>query len=93
MNKELKRVLVVATGIVFVILGIVGFALPFLQGILFLAVGLILLSISSARIRTWLESHTRRYPKIHKAVEKMEKWITSIIGRVDEDESPPSGKK
>ena len=93
MNREVKRILVIVAGVIFVILGFVGLALPFLQGFLFLIIGLILLSISSAKVRTWLESHTRRYPKVHTAVEKMEKWITGIIGRVDEDEPPPDEKK
>src|SRR3989344_2147350 len=92
MNREVKRILVLTAGILFILLGLVGLALPFLQGFLFLIVGFILLSISSSRIRAWLESHTRRYPKVHAAVEKMEKWITGIIGRVDEDESPPHEK-
>jgi len=83
MPKEVKRILVLTAGIIFVILGIIGLALPFLQGFLFLAIGLILLSISSARIRRWIESHTRRYPKVHEWVEKLEKWVVSIIGSVD----------
>lgn len=83
MPKEIKRILVRTAGIILVALGIFGLALPFLQGILFLAIGLILLSITSSRTRTWIASHTRRYPKFHSLVQKTENWITNIIGIVD----------
>ncbi len=83
MPKEVKRILIVTTGVIFIILGILGLALPFLQGFLFLAIGLILLSISSTRVRAWLESHTRRYPKIHAGVERLERWVVGIVGPVD----------
>jgi len=72
-------------GILFLLLGIVGLALPFLQGFLFLMIGLILLSISSTRARTWIESHTRRFPRIHTAFEKLEKWILKIVGPLDSE--------
>lgn len=76
-------------GIIFIAAGLIGLALPFLQGILFLIIGSILLSISSAKVRAWTESHTRRYPKLHKLVERTEKWIVRIIGTVDPEEHAP----
>lgn len=92
MNKEFKRALVIAAAVIFILLGLAGFALPFLQGFLFLAVGLILLSISSPRFRAWAITHTVRYPKMHAALEKIEKWILGIIGPVDEDDGTPTPK-
>ncbi|HEY4526906.1 MAG TPA: PGPGW domain-containing protein [Candidatus Paceibacterota bacterium] len=80
MNPQLKRVLIFIVALVFIVLGLIGFALPFLQGFLFLFIGLILLSISSQTARTWIEHYTRKYPKVHAWVEKMEKRITKIIG-------------
>lgn len=80
MNKRLKRVLVFSAGIIFVLLGLVGLALPFLQGVLFIIIGIILLSIASPTVRVWAERHTRKFPKVHAMVEKMEKRITDIIG-------------
>ena len=87
MHKEIKRVLVLIAGVIFIVLGILGLALPFLQGILFLVIGLILLSLVSSKARKWIESHTKRYPKIHALVEKTEKWMTGIIGTVDTEEN------
>lgn len=87
MPRELKRTLILIAGIIFLILGLLGLTLPILQGALFLIIGLILLSIVSKKMRGWIESHTRPYPKIHTAGRKIEKWITDLIGPVDEDNS------
>jgi len=80
MNKHVKRAMVFAAAIIFIVLGVVGLALPFLQGFLFLAIGLILLSIASPTAREWIEHHTRKFPKVHAFVQKVEKRITDIIG-------------
>ncbi len=80
MNPHLKRVILFCFALLFITLGLFGLALPFLQGILFLAIGLILLSIASPTARSWIEHHTRKYPKFHSWVEKIEKRITDIIG-------------
>ncbi len=87
MRKEFKRIVVIVAGVVFIVLGLAGLALPFLQGFLFLAIGLILLSISSPRFRAWAITHTARYPKTQATLEKIEKWILGIIGPVDEDDN------
>ncbi|MSU73799.1 hypothetical protein EXS56_01535 [Candidatus Kaiserbacteria bacterium] len=92
MKREFKRVLVSGAAIVFIVLGLIGLALPFLQGFLFLAIGLILFSISSPRFRRWAIVHTVRYPKTHAILEKIEKWVLGIIGPVDEDDSNPTSK-
>ncbi len=83
MNRELKRVLVAGAGVSSVTLGFVGLALPFLQGFVLIAVGVILLSLSSSRIRTWMKVRTVRYPKLHAAIERTEAWILRVIGPVD----------
>ena len=83
MPRELKRTLILIAGIIFLILGLLGLAVPILQGVLFLIAGLILLSIASKKMRRWIESRTRPYPKIYTAGRKIEKWITALIGPVD----------
>ena len=93
MNREIKRILVISAGVIFLVLGLAGLALPFLQGFLFLAIGLILLSISSSRVRTWMNTHTVKYPKVHATVERVEKWVVSIIGRVDEEDHQSGEQK
>jgi uncharacterized protein len=44
MNAQVKRVVILSVGWGFILLGIVGLFLPILQGVLFLFVGLIILS-------------------------------------------------
>jgi len=81
MRKHTKRILVLSLGVIFVVLGLVGLVLPFLQGFLFIAVGLLLLSLYSPTIRDWMDKHTKRYPTLHTMVQKVEGWIVGIIGR------------
>ena len=83
MHRNIKKTLVIAAGVFFVILGILGLALPFLQGLLFIVIGVVLLSLASTSVRDWLETHTRRYPKLHKMVEKMQAAAVRIIGSTD----------
>ena len=45
----------IAAGIGLLALGVIGLFLPFLQGILFLVMGLSLLSTESPRAKAWLE--------------------------------------
>lgn len=63
-----------------VFLGVIGLALPFLQGILFIAIGLLLLSIYSPTLREWVEKHTRKYPKVHVQVVRVQQFVNRIIG-------------
>lgn len=91
MKRHVKRTAFFVVGVFFVLLGIAGLALPFLQGFLFIAVGLILLSISSTRARAWIESHTRRYPKVHAAFGKLEHWILGIVGPLDVEKRQTTG--
>lgn len=67
-------------GVLFVIFGLIGLVLPFLQGILFLAIGIILLSLWSPRIREFMDRHTLKYPKMHKVIRDVEVWVVKMIG-------------
>ena len=87
LKYQTKRAIVLFFGIVFLILGVLGLALPFLQGILFIAIGLLLLSVYSPTVRTFLDRHTVRYPKLHQTVLKVEDWIKRILG---ENGRPPA---
>ncbi|MDO8518131.1 MAG: PGPGW domain-containing protein [bacterium] len=81
MRKHTKRIVILSLGVIFIILGLVGLVLPFLQGFLFIAIGLLLLSLYSPTIRDWMDKHTKKYPKLHTMVQKAEEWMIRIIGR------------
>ena len=83
MSGKVKRVIITIVGISFLILGVIGLVLPFLQGFLFLFIGVVLLSLVSTRIRAWLEMHTRKHPKLHRMVERTEAWVERILGPVN----------
>jgi uncharacterized membrane protein YbaN (DUF454 family) len=76
-------------GWVFVALGVAGLFLPFLQGILFLLVGVYLLALGSARARLLRQRARRwfrgRYPTQTARVEAVERqamdWIRARIAR------------
>lgn len=72
MTLALKRKFFVAGGWVFLVLGVLGLFLPFLQGILFLLVGLILLAKAQPRFRLLKMRLKKRYPKYAAAFEAAE---------------------
>ncbi|MEK7190548.1 MAG: hypothetical protein AAB661_02175 [Patescibacteria group bacterium] len=82
MQKKAKKVLVLTIAIIFIVLGLIGLVLPFLQGILFLAIGLFLLSLYSPSTRLWIEKHTEKYPRLFAIVKKVDNWLTKIIGEI-----------
>jgi uncharacterized membrane protein YbaN (DUF454 family) len=55
MKRHVVRISKIVGGVAFILLGIAGLFLPFLQGILFLVIGLSLLSTESERARRLLE--------------------------------------
>jgi len=82
MKRQAKRILVLTLGAMFLLLGIAGLALPFLQGILFITIGVLLLSMLSPTLREQIEKHTRKWPKFHALVVKAEQFIARFIGEV-----------
>ncbi len=82
MQTKVKRILIVTLGIVFILLGLCGLVLPFLQGILFLIIGLLLVSLCFPRVRLWINKQAEPYPKLLAVILKAEKWILRFIGEV-----------
>ncbi len=79
-KKELKRVVVLSLATVFLLLGLAGLVLPVLQGWLFLAISVLLFSMYSPRLRVWMDSHTMKYPALHRMVARANDWTTRIFG-------------
>jgi uncharacterized membrane protein YbaN (DUF454 family) len=61
-RQRIWRVARIASGVTLVVLGILGLFLPFLQGFLFLAIGLTLLTRESPRLRNLLRRLRDRLP-------------------------------
>jgi uncharacterized protein len=80
-----KRILVLIVGWAFIVLGILGLFLPILQGVLFLFVGLIILSSEYVWAHRLLTRLRQRFPKIGRvadqATEKATAWLRRISGQ------------
>jgi uncharacterized membrane protein YbaN (DUF454 family) len=74
----IKKVSLLIIGWLFIVLGIFGLFLPFLQGILFILIGLAILSSRSKVIKLFLKHLEERYPHLH---EKIEIWKGKIRRR------------
>ena len=74
----MKTMLLQGLGYLFLVLGVLGMVLPILQGFLFLAIGLIILSKTAPWAERLLERFRKRYPQggalIDKAEAAVEQW-------------------
>lgn len=69
MHRSIKRILVLIAGWAFLVLGFAGLFLPFLQGILFLIVGLLILSTEYVWAHRLLTRLSERFPGIRKVAD------------------------
>ncbi len=78
-----KKTLIYLIGWSFILLGIVGLFLPFLQGILFLVIGLLVLSKESTIAKNILHRIEKRYPiqykKMHEFNERLKKRFWAFV--------------
>jgi len=69
MTRNVKHYVLLGLGWLFILLGVAGLFLPVLQGVLFLCIGLILLSRRSPRVRWLVRRAGRRWPKFRRALD------------------------
>ncbi len=79
----MTRILTLALGYAFLLLGVVGLFLPILQGVLFIVVGLLLLSRHSTWARRLLERFKARYPRAGTIVAGAEAWLHRFMFRIN----------
>ncbi len=97
MRKTIKRAVILVVGWAFVLLGIAGLFLPVLQGILFLLIGLFILSSEYVWAHNLLQKLKKRFPKIAAqfdlAKEKAEQKIARLFrrGKATEVKSAKTG--
>ena len=82
MSKKIKKILILTTGIIFIIFGLLGLILPFLQGILFLIIGFILISFYFPKIRLLIKKHLEQHSHLSPTINKIELWIIKFIGEI-----------
>ncbi|MBY0431850.1 MAG: YbaN family protein [Rhodospirillales bacterium] len=69
-------------GWVFVVLGVAGLVLPVLQGFLFLAVGLSLLSTESPMVARWVERMRRCFPRLAAGMDVSKEKASELLARI-----------
>ena len=74
MTAQIRRIAILILAWLFILLGIAGLFLPFLQGILFLLVGVLLLSRESEWARRHLDRLRARYPMLDRYMGEAEAW-------------------
>ncbi len=89
MKSSTKRILALIVGWSFILLGILGLFLPILQGVLFLLIGLIILSSEYVWAHRLLSRLRKRFPRLGRtadqASEKAAAWLRRISGEPDAD--------
>ena len=82
MTRGVKKALALVVGWAFIVLGVIGLFLPFMQGILFLMIGLTILSSEYVWAHHLLTKVRGRFPRIaifsDRAREKATGWMRSV---------------
>ena len=75
MKKTITRVLVLILGWALILLGIIGLFVPILQGILFILLGLLVLSRESVWARSSLHTMRLRFPMADRAMRRWQRKL------------------
>ena len=81
MQPASKRILVLIAGWSFILLGIAGLFLPFLQGVFFILVGIVILSAHYACARLLMTKLRKRFPKIGRVADQAAAKAGSLLRR------------
>lgn len=92
MRARVKRAGMLAAGWGFIVLGIAGLFLPVLQGILFLLIGLFILSTEYVWAHKLLQKVKRRFPQIATQFERAKERAEAWMGRTKETKTPAETK-
>ena len=87
MKKHVKRIVVLVIGWTLIALGVVGLFLPVLQGVLFILLGLWVLSTESETAHRWLENARKRHPKADAKLKQWGRWWRRKLGRARRGEN------
>ncbi len=82
MRRKFRQWSILATGWVFVVLGIVGLFLPLMQGVLFILIGLVLLSAVSPRARLMTQRIRRRWPKTGARIDATRRRTNRMLNKM-----------
>lgn len=92
MNFRIKRIGILALGWAFILLGLAGLFLPVLQGILFLLIGLIILSSEYVWAHRLLTKLKTRFPRIAVHADSAHQKAERFMARFRRDQHAKVGK-
>jgi uncharacterized membrane protein YbaN (DUF454 family) len=78
----MKRLIRLALGWIFIVLGVIGLVLPVLQGILFLAIGFALIAPDSPWAQDKLERLRRRFPQLAATIDRAQVRADGLIAKL-----------
>jgi uncharacterized membrane protein YbaN (DUF454 family) len=81
MERQVKRIVVLVIGWLLIAFGVVGLFLPVLQGVLFIMLGLLVLSRESEIAHRWLQRGRQRYPTVDAKLKDWGRWWRRRFGR------------
>lgn len=81
MKRQIKRLVVLVIGWLLIAFGVVGLFLPILQGVLFIMLGLLVLSGESETAHGWLQRGRQRYPHVDAKLKQWGAWWRRRLGR------------
>ena len=88
MQARVKKIMLLLLGWGFIVLGVIGLFLPILQGVLFLVVGLLILSSEYVWAHKLLQKIRTRFPQIasrwDEAAIKAHRWTENVLHRTRE---------
>jgi len=89
MHRKAKRIAILLVGWGFILLGIAGLFLPILQGVLFLMIGLVILSSEYVWAHQLLSRLKQRFPKLGRvadqAQDKAKAWLQRLTSQRSAD--------
>jgi uncharacterized protein len=80
MKAQIKRVGLIVTGWLFIILGVVGLFLPIMQGLLFICIGLLILSSEYVWAHKLLQKLRAKFPRVSKLLDRAEQRVRGWFG-------------
>jgi len=81
-NATVKRVAAIVVGWAFILFGIVGLFLPILQGVLFIIIGLVILSSEYVWAHQLLAKLRARFPKISRTADEAAAKGRAVLSRI-----------
>lgn len=82
MSRRVRSIVIQTLGWIFLVLGVLGLFLPVLQGILFLAIGMVLLSYESPWFKARLIRLEKRFPKYERKIREARIRAMLVVRRV-----------